>query len=189
LLSTFRTSRGTQKASNIVSPANDFSNLYPKRIGFKAGGVITCLIGLLMQPWKLLATHGSFIVGWLVGYSSFLGPVAGILIADYFLLRGTELNVDDLYRREGRYEYSRGVNPRALVALAIGIFACLVGLVVKPYAAAEYGPGVSFLARFLYAAYDYAWFVGFGSSMVIYVALMRRHRTIRSVHGWRRFLC
>src|SRR5207249_5605012 len=108
-------------AGNIVSPANDFSNLYPKWISFKVGGVITCLIGLLMQPWKLLATHGNFIIGWLVGYSSFLGPVAGILIADYFLLRHTRLNVEDLYRRGGMYEYSNGVNIRAIVALVAGI--------------------------------------------------------------------
>src|SRR5215510_12991625 len=135
-------------AANIVSPANDFSNLYPKRISFKLGGAITCIIGLLMQPWKLLGSYGNFIIGWLVGYSSFLGPIAGVLIADYFVLRKTNLNVDDLYIRGGSYEYSRGVNIRAIIALVIGISLCLVGLVVKPLA----------------FIYDYAWFAGFGAS-------------------------
>lgn len=147
-------------AANIVAPANDFSNLYPRRISFKIGGAITCFIGLLMQPWKLLASYGNFIIGWLVGYSSFLGPIAGILIADYFVLRKTNLNVDDLYRRGGVYEYSNGVNPRAIIALVVGIALCLVGLVVKPLA----------------SIYDYAWFVGFGASFGVYLVLMRSRR-------------
>jgi NCS1 family nucleobase:cation symporter-1 len=163
-------------AANIVSPANDFSNLYPRRISFKTGGVITCLIGLLMQPWKLLATHGNFIVGWLVGYSSFLGPVAGILIGDYFVLRKTQLHVEELYRRNGPYEYASGVNFRAIIALVIGIFLCLVGLIVKPFASDAYGPVISGVSRLLYAAYDYAWFVGFGSSFLIYLGLMSHSR-------------
>src|SRR6201999_3293774 len=62
-------------AANVVSPANDFSNLYPRKISFKIGGVITCFIGLLMQPWRWLSSHGSYVMGWLVGYSSFLGPI------------------------------------------------------------------------------------------------------------------
>ena len=74
-------------AANVVSPANDFSNLYPRRISFKIGGVLTCFIGLLMQPWRWLANHGSYVMGWLVGYSSFLGPIAGVMIADYYLVR------------------------------------------------------------------------------------------------------
>lgn len=138
-------------AANIVSPANDFSNLYPKRISFKLGGAITCFIGLLMQPWRLLASYGNFIIGWLVGYSSILGPIAGVLIADYFVLRKMNLNVEDLYKRGGIYEYSRGVNVRAVIAVLVGIGVCL------------------------YAAYDYAWFVGFGTSFVVYLILMRKN--------------
>src|SRR5450755_4884273 len=86
-------------AANVVSPANDFSNLYPRRISFKIGGIITCFIGLLMQPWRWLANHGSYVMGWLVGYSSFLGPIAGVMIADYYLLRKRVLNTEAMFER------------------------------------------------------------------------------------------
>ncbi len=107
-------------AANVVSPANDFSNLWPRRISFRTGGLLTCLIGVLMQPWKLLASYGNYVSGWLVGYSGFLGPVAGILICDYFVRRKKILNAEDLYRRGGVYEFSRGVNWKAILALVAG---------------------------------------------------------------------
>jgi len=144
-------------AANVVSPANDFSNLYPRRISFKTGGLITCLVGLLMQPWRLLASYGSYIFGWLVGYSGFLGPIAGVLIADYFLVRKTTIVADDLYRRGGWYEYRGGFNLRAIVALVLGIAVALVGLAVPS----------------LRGLYDYAWFVGFGVSFAGYFVMMR----------------
>src|SRR5438309_3111130 len=92
-------------AANVVSPANDFSNLYPRRISFRMGGLMTCAIGILMQPWKLLANYGSYIFGWLVGYSGFLGPIAGVLICDYFVLRTKIILVADLYRRARFYDF------------------------------------------------------------------------------------
>jgi nucleobase:cation symporter-1, NCS1 family len=143
-------------AANVVSPANDFSNLWPRKISFRTGGLLTCLIGVLMQPWKLLASYGNYVSGWLVGYSGFLGPVAGILICDYFVRRKKILNAEDLYRRGGLYEFSQGVNWRAIVALAAGCAVAFVGLVYAP-------------VRVLY---DYSWFVGFGVSFVAYWALM-----------------
>src|SRR5271170_5044195 len=100
-------------AANVVSPANDFSNLWPRRISFRIGGLLTCLIGLAMQPWRLLSSYGSYVSGWLVGYSGFLGPVAGVLICDYFVIRKKRLNSEDLYRRGGVYEFSGGVNWKA----------------------------------------------------------------------------
>ena len=93
-------------AANVVSPANDFSNLWPRRISFRTGGLITCLMGVAMQPWKLLANYGNYVSGWLVGYSGFLGPIAGVLICDYFVLRKKILVTEDLYRRGGIYEFS-----------------------------------------------------------------------------------
>jgi nucleobase:cation symporter-1, NCS1 family len=144
-------------AANVVSPANDFSNLYPRRISFRAGGIITCLLGLLMQPWKLLASYGNFIFGWLVGYSGFLGPIAGVLVADYFVVHKKRIEVDDLYRRGSIYEFSGGFNIRAIAALAAGIAVALVGLVVPQ----------------LRVLYDYAWFVGFGVSFVVHCSLSR----------------
>jgi NCS1 family nucleobase:cation symporter-1 len=139
-------------AANVVSPANDFSNLSPRRISFRTGGLITCLVGILMQPWKLMANYGSYIFGWLVGYSGFLGPIAGVLICDYFLLRKKILMPADLYRRGGQYEYSRGFNWHAIAALAAGAAVAFVGLVVPP----------------LRVLYNYAWFVGFAVSFLVY---------------------
>jgi len=139
-------------AANVVSPANDFSNLWPKRISFRTGGILTCLIGVLMQPWRLLASYGNYVSGWLVGYSGFLGPVAGILICDYFVRRRRILIAEDLYRRGGAYEYSSGVNWRAILALAIGCAVAFVGLIYSP----------------LRVLYDYAWFVGFAISFITY---------------------
>ncbi len=143
-------------AANIVSPANDFSNLYPRRISFRTGGLITCAVGILMQPWKLLASYGNYIFGWLVGYSGFLGPIAGVLICDYFLLRKKIILVEDLYQRGGFYEFSGGFNWNAIAALVAGIGVAFIGLAYPP----------------LRALYNYAWFIGFLVSFVAYYALM-----------------
>jgi NCS1 family nucleobase:cation symporter-1 len=148
----------TNVAANVVSPSNDFSNLNPRLISFRTGGLITGVMGVVMMPWRLLTDFSSYIFGWLVGYSGLLGPIAGVMIADYFLIRRARLNVNDLYRRGGEYEYRDGINPRAVVALAAGIAVALLGLVV---------PAVRWL-------YDYAWFVGFGVSGAVYFVLMQR---------------
>ena len=95
----------TNVAANVVSPSNDFSHLNPRRISFRTGGLITGVIGVLMMPWKLMTDFSSYIFGWLVGYSALLGPIAGVMIADYFLVRRAHLKLDDLYRRNGIYEY------------------------------------------------------------------------------------
>src|SRR5437879_7373271 len=116
--------------ANVVSPANDFSNLWPRRISFRTGGIITCFMGIALMPWKLLANYKTFILGWLAGYAAFLGPVAAIMICDYFLVRKRNLQVEDLYLRGGVYEYSRGFNWRAVAALALGAGTALVGLAV-----------------------------------------------------------
>src|SRR5947207_13406129 len=146
--------------ANVVSPANDFSNLWPRKISFKIGGVITCFIGVAMMPWKLLAHHRTFIFGWLGGYAAVLGPVAGIMICDYFVIRRKRLVTDDLYLRGGEYEYSKGINWRAIGALVIGSAVALVGLVI---------PAVRFL-------YDYSWFVGFAVAFATYWLLMSKER-------------
>ena len=100
----------TNVAANVVSPSNDFSNLNPRRISFRTGGIITSVIGIAMMPWKLLGDFSDYIFGWLVGYSGLLGPIAGIMIADYFILRKCELDVNALYQADGKYAYTRGVN-------------------------------------------------------------------------------
>ena len=148
----------TNVAANVVSPSNDFSNLNPRLISFRTGGLITGVTGILLMPWKLLGDFSAYIFGWLVGYSGLLGPIAGVMIADYFIVRRRDLRVADLYERGGAYEYSGGVNYRALLALAAGVVFALLGLVAPP-------------VRWLY---DYAWFVGCFVSGVAYVLLMQR---------------
>jgi NCS1 family nucleobase:cation symporter-1 len=133
--------------ANVVSPANDFSNLWPRRVSFKIGGVITCCMGIAIMPWKLLANYKTFIFGWLGGYAAFLGPVAGIMICDYYIVRKQRLLVDELYLRGGAYEYSGGFNWRAVVALAVGATVALIGLALPA-------------ARFLYL-FMVRWFRGF----------------------------
>ena len=135
----------TNVAANVVSPSNDFSNLNPRRISFRTGGLITGCLGLAMMPWKLLGDYSSYIFGWLVGYSALLGPIAGIMIVDYFMVRKRVLMVEDLYLRRRGYEYSGGFNYRALLALVCGIAVALSGLAI---------PALRWL-------YDYAWFAGF----------------------------
>jgi NCS1 family nucleobase:cation symporter-1 len=146
--------------ANVVSPANDFSNLWPRKINFRTGGIITCFMGIALMPWKLMSDYRTFILGWLGGYAAFLGPVAGIMICDYFLIRKRVLEVDDLYLRGGLYEYSRGFNWRAVIALALGAGTALAGLAV---------PSIR-------ALYDYSWFVGFAVSFLAYYAMMKFQR-------------
>ncbi|MGB5849239.1 MAG: NCS1 family nucleobase:cation symporter-1 [Ignavibacteriaceae bacterium] len=148
----------TNIAANVVSPANDFANLSPKHINFVKGGLITAVLGIAMMPWKLLADYSAYIFGWLIGYSSFLGPIAGILICDYFLIRKRKLSAKDLYETEGAYTYRKGFNLKAVYALIAGVFVALIGLVI---------PEVSFL-------YDYAWFVGFAVAFFVYWILMEK---------------
>jgi nucleobase:cation symporter-1, NCS1 family len=154
----------TNVAANVVSPSNDFSNLNPRLISFRSGGLITGVIGILMMPWKLLTDFNSYIFGWLVGYSGLLGPIAGIMIADYFVVRSRTLDAEALYRRGGIYEYANGFNSRALAALALGVIVALVGLLV---------PALRWL-------YDYAWFVGFLVAAVAYCVLMGRTASMRT---------
>jgi len=148
----------TNVAANVVSPSNDFSNLRPSLISFRTGGLITGVVGILMMPWKLLRDFSSYIFGWLVGCSALLGPIAGIMICDYYVVRRRRLQVEELYRRGGPYEYRNGFNPKAMVALVAGVAIALIGLAVP-------------VLRWLY---DYAWFVGFVVSGGLYYLLMHR---------------
>jgi NCS1 family nucleobase:cation symporter-1 len=144
-------------AANVVSPANDFANAFPKLISFRLGGLITGIVGLLMQPWRLLADPSGYIFTWLVGYSGGLGSIAGVLIADYWLVRRKQLELGDLYRTRGVYTYAGGWNWRAVVATLIGCTLAWIGLIVLP----------------LRPLYDYAWFVGFGAAGLTHLVLMK----------------
>jgi len=158
----------TNAAANVVGPANSFSNMWPARITFKRGGYITGVIGIVMMPWKLLADPSGYIFTWLIGYSALLGPVIGIILVDYFLVHKTELDINDLYRRNGRYA---GVNARAIVALLLGVAPNVPGFLANI--------GVISQAGFIVNLYNYAWFIGLAISGICYWLLMIRHGTER----------
>ncbi len=155
-------------AANVVSPANDFANLAPKRISFRTGGLITGVLGIVMMPWKLLASAGSYIFTWLIGYSALLGPIAGILVVDYWLLRQQQLDVADLYRPHGRY---RGVNGVAVLALVLGIAPNVPGFL--------HAAGIADAPRIFDDLYVYAWFTGFLIGGAVYWLGSRRRPASR----------
>ncbi len=163
-------------AANVVSPANDFANAFPRWICFSTGGLITGIIGILIQPWRLLSDASVYIFDWLVGYSGGLGSIAGVLVVDYWLLRKKELDLGDLYRREGRYKYAGGWNWRAVIATLLGCFFAWSWWIVLAVYWFGYGIDLkshpNMLSEYTKGIFDYAWFVGFGVSGVAYYILM-----------------
>jgi nucleobase:cation symporter-1, NCS1 family len=145
-------------AANVVSPANDFANAFPRLISFKTGGVITGIIGIVIQPWRLLADPSGYIFTWLLGYSGGLGSIAGVLIADYWVVRKRSLRLEDLYLTDGMYRFSGGWHLAGALATVAGCGAAWGGLVIPA----------------MRPLYDYAWFVGFGVAFAVYLALARR---------------
>ncbi|MGE0706855.1 MAG: NCS1 family nucleobase:cation symporter-1 [Planctomycetota bacterium] len=156
----------TNIAANVVSPANAMINVAPQKVSFQLGGYITAGIGIAMFPWKILASSGDYIFTWLVGYSGLLGPIGGILVADYFLLRKTELDLEGLYQRRGPYTYLGGFNPAALIALVLAVLPNLPGFLHRINV-------ISSAPAFLLEIYNYAWFVGFFLAGALYLPLMK----------------
>lgn len=179
----------TNIAANVVSPANDFAHLWPRKISFRIGGLITGLLGIAAQPWRLVANADVYITKWLIGYSLLLGAVGGVLIADYIVLRRTRLDLAGLYRKDGPYWYAGGFNPAALVALVFGIALCIpgflatLGVVLLPVdkstldatalAAREAAEAkLTTIPAIWGEFYNYAWFTSFGAAFVVYLAAM-----------------
>src|SRR5687768_16550938 len=163
----------TNMAANVVSPANDFSNLSPRRISYVTGGLITAVIGIVMMPWKLYSDAAAYSFTWLIGYSSLMGALGGILIVDYWVLRKQQLDVTELFREQGRYTYRNGVNMRAIAALVIAILPVVPGFI-----RAVSVPGGRVAApNFLDHLYSYAWFVTFALSFALYVLFMRGEKS------------
>jgi nucleobase:cation symporter-1, NCS1 family len=154
----------TNIAANVVSPSNDFSNLAPSKISFRLGGFITGIIGILMMPWKLLANPESYIFDWLIAYSALLGPIGGILIADYFVCRRCKLNVTALYQGDGEYRFSKGVSWVAISALILGIAPSLPGFLVQ---VKRLDP--NHVPASLVNLFNYAWFIGFAVAFAVYI--------------------
>ena len=145
-------------AANVVSPANDFANMFPRFINFRRGGILTGILGIVVMPWRLLADPSGYIFNWLLGYSGGLGSIAGVLIADYWLVRRQRLVLEDLYLPDGAYRYRNGWNWNAVAATVAGCALAWGGLVIP----------------LLKPLYSYAWFVGFLVSGGVYYALQSR---------------
>jgi NCS1 family nucleobase:cation symporter-1 len=165
----------TNIAANIVSPANDFANLSPSKISFRKGGYITGVLGILIFPWKLIADPTGYIFTWLIAYSSLLGPVGGILIADYYFIRKQQLSTVDLYKANGQYTFRNGFNYRAIIALLAGIVPNIPGFLttIKVLAPDSVPAWIAHL-------YNYAWFVGFFISALTYLVMMRNYKPLVS---------
>ncbi|MDT7531621.1 NCS1 family nucleobase:cation symporter-1 [Sphingopyxis sp. SE2] len=159
----------TNLAANVVGPAYDISSLAPRHISFRMGGYITAGIGVAMFPWKLLASAGTYLFTWLVGYSALLGPIAGVLLADYYLIRRTHLVVDELFSSEGRYSGVRGWNLAGLGAVIVAVLPNLPGFL-------HAGGLVDHVPPVFDTIYTYAWFVGFGIAFLLYLAMGRKER-------------
>ena len=168
LLSLCVATLATNIAANVVSPANDFSHLAPRNISFRTGGLITGIVGIVMMPWKLVADPTGYIFTWLVGYSALLGPIGGIMIADYYVWRRRRLHVSALYRPHSEYRYTNGFSLVAIVSLIAAILPNLPGFLV----AVKLVDATSVPAFFV-RLYDYAWFVGFAIAFGMYLAFRR----------------
>jgi NCS1 family nucleobase:cation symporter-1 len=167
----------TNIAANIVSPANDFSNLSPSKINFRTGGYITGVIGVLIFPWKLIADPNGYIFTWLIAYSSLLGPIGGIMIADYYFIRKQQLTVSEMYEPTGQYSFANGFNKMAIIALLLGIAPNVPGflLQIKLVSADAFPAWISQL-------YNYAWFVGFFVSGITYLIFMRNYKVVNLIN-------
>ncbi|QYF94297.1 NCS1 family nucleobase:cation symporter-1 [Massilia sp. PAMC28688] len=155
-------------AANLVGPAYDFSALSPRHISYRTGGYITAGIALVMMPWKILESTQGYIFTWLIGYSALLGPIAGVLIVDYYLVRRTELDVAQLYVEDGAYSYASGWNMAAIIAFAAGVLPNIPGFLNAAFPASFQDVGDVFKTL-----YTYAWFVGIAISAVVYGVLMK----------------
>jgi len=158
----------TNIAANVVSPANDFAHLAPHKISFRTGGFITGIIGVMMMPWKLVADPSGYIFTWLIGYSALLGPIAGIMIADYFVLRGRKLELDELYRANGIYCYTNGFSLAAVAAFVLAVLPNLPGFLAHVNAIDS-----GLVPAFLKTLYQQAWFVGFALAFVLYLVFRK----------------
>ena len=159
-------------AANVVSPSYDFSNAIPRLISFRTGGLITGVLGIVIQPWRLYSDPHVYIFTWLGFYGGALGAIAGVLIADYWVMRSTNLRLGDLYRENGEYRYSAGFNWRGVASLLLGGILAVGGAYTSPGTPGPF-PAKG-LIPFLYQPftfYDYSWVVGLVAAFVCYLAL------------------
>jgi nucleobase:cation symporter-1, NCS1 family len=160
----------TNMAANVVSPSFDFSNLAPKYISFRTGGIITAVIGVLSFPWLILETAGAYIFTWLVGYGSLLGAIGAVMIVDYWIVRSRRLDLAELYKMDGSYSYSGGWNWRAIVAVLLSVALVLPGF-LKAATTAGLNGGPFPNPTFIESLYNYGLFLTFTVSALVYLGL------------------
>lgn len=167
-----QTARSSFRRANVVAPANALVNLDPTRFSFRAGGLLTAVLGFVLAPWRLISSTQGFIFTWLIGYSALLGPVGGIVITDYFILRRRKLNVDALYTYgpDSEYWYRGGYNTAALAALAVGVLPNVPGFLQAAGVLASIPPVWK-------TVYNNAWVVGFTTAAVLYYYLMQTRQS------------
>jgi NCS1 family nucleobase:cation symporter-1 len=155
---------GINIVANFISPAFDFSNVSPQRISWRAGGMIAAAGSVLITPWNIYNSP-EVIHYTLETLGAFIGPLFGVLIADYYLIRKQQVTVDDLFTMstEGRYWYRNGYNPPAIIATAVGAAIAVIPVLWTN------GPGMATLAQ-------YSWFIGMGLGLVVYTVLAPRMR-------------
>src|SRR5205814_1918859 len=151
----------------------DFSNLNPRLISYMTGGLITAVIGILMMPWKLMATAGSYVFTWLIGYSGLMGAIGGIMICDYWVLRRQKLDLPELFNPRGKYAYANGFNWRAISALVVSVIPCVPGFLHAATGGRIPAPAA------LIALYNYAWFFTFSVGFLLYWFLMSGHPNLK----------
>jgi NCS1 family nucleobase:cation symporter-1 len=155
-------------AANVVSPSYDFSNALPRWLNFRTAGLLTGVIGVLIQPWRLVSNPRTYIFTWLGFYGGVLASVAGVLIAGYWVVGRTRLDLADLYRPEGRYWFAAGWNWKAVLATVLGAVVAVGGA----YSAQGSGPfPENGLIPSLRPVYDYSWVTGLVVGFVVYLAL------------------
>jgi len=148
----------TNIAANVIAPANAFANAFPKSISFRSGGIITAIIGIIICPWWII----NHIIPMLLFISSLLGPVVAILICDYFVIRKTNLNINELFKTQGEYSFGgSGFNKNAMIAFITGV---AVG-------------GIGYFVPALVKIYEISWFCGFFTAFGIYYMLAKNTKT------------
>ncbi|KGD74862.1 nitrate reductase [Tatumella morbirosei] len=158
-------------AANMVGPAYDISSLWPEKISYKVGGIITAVAGVIIMPWKILESSNGFIFTWLVGYSALLGPIAGILMVDYFIIRKRAINVESLYLSFGEYRYFKGWNVYAVASFFISSSINIPG-----FLHASFPDDFNHVPSFFVSIYSYAWFIGLISASLLYYFFMKKRR-------------
>eukprot|EP01018_Ginkgo_biloba_P020242 Gb_34051 [translate_table: standard] len=165
----------TNIAANIVAPANALVNFSPSRFTFRGGALLTAVVGILFQPWRLLQSSESFIYTWLIGYSALLGPIGGIILVDYFVLRSRVLDINALYSSNphGQYWYYRGYNISALASLLAGMAPVIPGF-LHTAGLMKLKPPIFLIL------YNNSWFVSFFAAGLVYWVLSQLQNTKRT---------